>query len=247
MRSNINVYWSCRDKLVNNELLYFPPSNLTKELNFHYSEKSKSKQNELNFYLRCPAFKEKYKNTFVVKAFKDYYLEYTSQKDNSFRITSSDKNEKEFENSFMPRDISLKLGTLQWLNYYYSDTSLEMETFPAYHFNTEFNQKTHFLDGQFNINKWFRPIDLTFFLKPQYNSLSIKRGDPLFYIRFKTKNNIKLSYFKYNSKLHEFSTQLVNYKEFNPHQPFKKLYDLFLEKKYNVRILKEIKNNLTGY
>tara|TARA_R110002012_G_scaffold276868_1_gene463944 strand:- start:464 stop:1186 length:723 start_codon:yes stop_codon:yes gene_type:complete len=240
----MNVYWSCRDKLLNNELSFIPPSKLSKELSFYYSQNPKS---ELNYYLRCPAFKEKYKNTFVIKAFKDYYLEYIPQKDKSFKITSSDKSEEEFYNSFMLRDPLIKLGTLQWLNYYYSDTSLEMETFPAYHFNTEFNQKTNFLDGQFNINKWFRPIDLTFSLRPQYNSLSIKRGDPLFYIRFKTKNKVKLTHFKYSQKLHEFSTQLVDYKEFNPQQPFKKLYDLFLGRRYNVRILKEIKNNLTGY
>jgi hypothetical protein len=244
MKDKTIVYWGCRDKLYNNELSYVTPSRLTSELYSYFSPKSKT---NFDLYFKCPAFREKYKNVFVVKAVRDYYLEYIPQQDGSIQINTSDENEEDFKKSFMIRDLSYQLGTILWLNYFYSDTSLEIETSPAYHFNTEFNKRVLFMDGQFNIHKWFRPIDVTFLIKSEYRSVSIKRGDPLFYIKFKTKNNIKLAHFEFTRELHNLSAQLVEYKKIAPYQPFKKLYELFLEKKYNNRILREIKNKLTGY
>ena len=58
---------------------------------------------------------------------------------------------------------------------------------------------------------------------------------------------IKFKNFKFTNTLNEYSLDTTHYKYFNKHQPLNKIYDLFIKNKYNKRILKEIKNNLTGH
>jgi hypothetical protein len=48
---------------------------------------------------------------------------------------------------------------------------------------------TYIPAGEFNIHKWYRPINSTFIIGPGIDSLVIKEGDPLFSIRFVTPNN----------------------------------------------------------
>jgi hypothetical protein len=239
------VYWCCIDRLTDNDLLFDPPSKLLPELYSYFSPKENS---ELSFLFKCPAFTEKYKNTFLIKAPRDYYIGFEHNKEKEeIRITTSDPDRKSFQNSFQLRDTFFQMGTIKWQYYFFSNTPLEMVTSPAYHFSKEFNEKTIFTDGQFDIGKWFRPIDTTFWIKEKYNSVNIKKGDPLFYVKFNSKNKIKLTNFHLSKKIYNMSDGLVRYKETIPSQPFSVIYNLFLSKNYNQRILKEIKANLTGY
>lgn len=243
MKSKNIVYWGFQDfSSNNNELIFETPSRLIPEL---YSYYSPVKLSDLNFYFKCPAFKTEFRNTFLVRAHKNYKLEFHWNKErNHCKLTTSDNTLESFEKNFHIRDISYQLGTFKWHHYFFSNSSINMSVTPAYHFDTEFNNNTTFIGGEFNIGKWFRPVDSTFILKEKYNSLTIKKGDPLFYVKFNTNEKVTLKQFKVTSKLDKLSQDAVCYKQYDPFKPLPFLYNLFLNKNYPKRILKGIKSNL---
>jgi len=98
------------------------------------------------------------------------------------------------------------------------------------------------LPGAFDIGKWFRPIDFSFYLKNDYDEFKISEDEVYSYITFHTDESI-------------------NFKQFYPSPTVKQLLsDILLSKKYMVgkksmenfysmfktksMILKEIKKNL---
>ena len=45
--------------------------------------------------------------------------------------------------------------------------------------------------GEFNISKWIRPTNFSFFLDQNCDKITFKRGDPLYAVKFNTEHNIK--------------------------------------------------------
>lgn len=50
------------------------------------------------------------------------------------------------------------------------------------------------MPGEFNISKWMRPTNFCFFLNPDCESISFKRGDPLYAVRFDSNKPITLKH-----------------------------------------------------
>lgn len=57
--------------------------------------------------------------------------------------------------------------------------------------------------GKFNIKRWCRPVDFTFEYKDKIVNLKIKRGDPLFYLRFHGENPADIITLKRIEQTHE--------------------------------------------
>jgi hypothetical protein len=140
-------------------------------------------------YTKCPAFINALKNTYVVRSPID--VEFTINKvENWVNFTTP---EKPPVNILVPRfgedDVennrycaSLNIAPFV----FYSDSSVEMQLIPAF-FENQLPLKV--VCGKFNIGKWKRPIEYAFELQTPVQSISIKRGDPLFYLQFITEKD----------------------------------------------------------
>lgn len=123
------------------------------------------------------------------------------------------------------------------------DGSLELQLYPQYILRAsesvlvqllppllvEFKYPAYVASGEFDISKWIRPINTAFIVSKDANVLEIKEGDPLFSLRFVTKDNepVKLKRQALSDielKLVDACSNVTNYKIGNK---LSKLYELF--------------------
>ena len=242
MKNSIDVYWAWGMKSRRGKGL-----NETFPTPLFSSLKSMLPKNESTIdYLKCPAAQKELKNTFILKShIKPFIFGYKNNKfgyQYSAIPTSPDET-----NLAIHRNPAVKDSIIDfpWQIYFYSPTSLEMTLSPAFLSRNEFVQNTTILPGRYNISTWFRPLLASFFMNTDL--INVFKDDDIFYIKFHTDKKINFINFDMTPKLELIAEDLVRYKFFYSNTPFKKLYELFLNKKYHKRILKEIKANLTGY
>jgi hypothetical protein len=94
------------------------------------------------------------------------------------------------------------------------------------------------IQGTFNIAKWYRPINYAFEIIDDSKPINIKRGDPLFYIRFLTDEKINFVYDFDNTDADKAITSCLAVKEFFPL--------LRMEDNYNIakHFIKNVKNKV---
>jgi hypothetical protein len=239
MKRSINVYWGWENWsqwFTLREFSTYPPLRLITHLKKNYSNSLVFKE-----YFKCPAFTQYHKNTFVIKS--DLSINFGFNPNNQFGI--SHYNEDFLYGNFRTRNPEEKVIDLTWNLHTFADQEVKISILPANFDINDFTKKSMLFTGEYDISKWFRPIQCTF--KMLENPISIKRGDALYYIHFHTEKNIKLHNFKINDSIREMYSDLAALKRYAPAKSLKFLYDTFFYKKYNKRFLKEIKNNLTGY
>jgi hypothetical protein len=96
--------------------------------------------------------------------------------------------------------------------------------------------------GQFDIGKWYRPLEFGFKLKENYDTFKIEAGEIYQYIRFHTNKKIKFIQFRETLKLKEYlhHHMAVRWNK-KGYFSLEYLYNKFRMKKF---ILKEIKDNI---
>tara|TARA_R110000744_G_scaffold106094_1_gene202255 strand:- start:328 stop:1035 length:708 start_codon:yes stop_codon:yes gene_type:complete len=87
---------------------------------------------------------------------------------------------------------------------------------------------TSIFPGRYNISKWIRPVDWTFEIVNGATEVAVKRGDPLFVVRFfpPVGGNVELERVEYNKSLHKTVTACTGFKALNRKTPLAKLYDM---------------------
>jgi hypothetical protein len=145
-------------------------------------------------FTRCPAFLEYYKNTYVIKSPIDIEFAYDHV---TRRLGISPQGQTFYEANIMhrghligERDDFLMSFALNFL--FIADKDCVMELLPCLMHKSEFTDKTRLVGGTFNINKWYRPIEIAFEVKNQATSIKLKRGDALAYVRFLPKDASKI-------------------------------------------------------
>ena len=205
---------------------------------------------DLQNFFRCPAFLQTCKTTFNVLSPIDYDLH---MGDDNFYSTSL--NQEFFEKNVIGRSLEYRMATLLFAKYIFftESESCTMSYGDAYYSNSNFTKNASVMCGQFDIAKWFRPTDLSFFFKEKNGGFFIKENDPLFSVTFNFGNTKPVIFkkfimteklFKYSNyvmglKYHGFDTNKYKITEF-----FYEMYKIFNESKIKHLILKEIKNNL---
>lgn len=187
----------------------------------------------------CPAFIDTFKNTYIVRASFDVSIKI----DPVERTVQLDK-DREFVEKYLqtrtndaPPDGNVLFSLNQFL-LFITDDDMEIETIPCYYHQTDFVEKTMLVSGKFNIRNWIRNVEVASLVKNSTPNnkdpiiINVKRGDPLFYIRFHPKDNstVRLEqefdfdkiekYVKYN-----WVTTMV--KKTNPHVKLPELYKMF--------------------
>jgi hypothetical protein len=177
-------------------IAFFEPEPLIKDL-----VKIKGKDSA---YIQCPAFLDYVKNTYIIRSPFDLTL--TVEKNaRDEKYIGIDRYDKNFHNdNIFPRfDDSTQTTLLTILVCYlfFTNKSTMVETTPAFMHSTDLIKNTVLIPGTFDISKWYRNIDFSVEIIDETKPLVFKRGDPLFYVKFKTDDKINLIRTEYNDEL----------------------------------------------
>ena len=232
-------YASCVDPEVyhNEFMLYSEPDSLYKDL-----LASKDKSNDYNNYLDCPAFLKFAQNMFVVRSPWNCELtvDYSTGK---FLI---DNQETEISDHFKPRpNCRDRMMFNMYHNFiFFSEDSIEVSTMPAFMHNSELQTKCTYIPGTYDISKWFRSIDGAFEMQQPLDCLNLKKGDPLYYVKFDTSDSVKLVRFNLTPDLWKLTQGCIHYKKYQSRRALTYLYNLFFHSGMQRLTLTKIKENI---
>jgi len=188
----------------------------------------------------CPAFIDNFKNTYIYKAPFDISIKV----DPVNRLIELDKDPETVKKYLYHRkNDSAELGNILFsLNYlllFITDDDIEVETIPCFYHENQFINNTMLVSGRFNIRDWIRSVELAAIVKNSEPTnkeciyITIKRGDPLMYIRFHPKDGslVKLEQ-EFDFDVIEKYTRITRVtslvKQTNPHTKLFDLYKMFL-------------------
>jgi len=180
-----------------------------------------------NEYLKCPAVTDALKNVFIVQAPFDLNIFY----DASSNRVSIDSFNQDFFDHFIhfrkrPHHHPPTLSIPPFVLFYSNDPVLAIsQDVPI--LSCDATRNTRHIIGQYDISKWIRPVDWSFELSLG-NEVRIKRGDPLFSLKFQTQNNkpIKLTRVKITKDLYETVQACVRVKHIRQNFKLKEVYDV---------------------
>ena len=192
--------------------------------------------------LNCYAFLENAKNTFIWRAPFDIDVKYTGD-ERLFIIDNISLNSQEDFNSCVlgetPELLQLFTGFGMSL---YTETPTVMSVSKAVHHNTK-DFYFPIVEASYDISNWFRQIHPAI-INLEKKDFSIKRGDPLFYVKFHTKNNTVLKYVYMTEELQRISSTSNKLQLFKPKNPLSFLYGAFNRSKVKRVIMNEIEKQL---
>jgi len=182
-------------------------------------------------FKKCPGYLNFYKNTFVVCSPID--LEVVINKDESWAniITPQNLPKKVFNPRFGEEHdspyplFSLRLSRLLLTTKTENVYVEQAEPFLEWDRATDIR----IISGNFNINKWVRPLESSFEQRTKNLTVKFKRGQPMYYIRFITPNPddiVVLNKIEITKELFEDSQRCVSLKSFRPGLSLNMLYGL---------------------
>jgi len=199
---------------------------------FNYLKEQYKKLNYdgLPRHLKCYAFMDYCKNSFVIKSPVDVIIT-VGRNPPSLKLDRLDQDF--YDNFFMLRDEDYfgknKFGiTTMPKLLFFSDKSVKMESIPFY-FLPEINpihNKIAFVSGVYDIGKWIRPIDVSGEIISGVTEIKIKHNDPLFVVRFSSRDQeIKLKRVYEDEKILRAMRTCTDVKRYKTFIPLNKLYD----------------------
>jgi hypothetical protein len=113
--------------------------------------------------------------------------------------------------------------------------------YPPYLEDNNVAQRCMQIPGKMDIGKWFRALDMPFYLRKDYNSFKIEREEIYNYCKFHTNDKIEFKQFRMNDELYKFMDEgfSLNFNRYM--RTMENYYKRFKNKKF---ILREIKENL---
>jgi hypothetical protein len=199
--------------------------------------------------INCPAITGTLKNTFRVKSNLNYDLTWS---DNGFH--SSQKNQEFFNKYVKIRDTKTGLVSIDSLGmlFFTEAPSLIMEVKNATYARNNFRSTSIFTEGSFDIGKWYRPTEISFFFMNKNSTVNICYDDSLYYVKFLTEKKVRLKKYHFTRNLADRLDGFIvnrdnikdNFKDIKFINKLQKYYNAFEQSRYKSYILKEIKNNL---
>jgi hypothetical protein len=99
--------------------------------------------------------------------------------------------------------------------------------------------------GEFDIGRWFRPINLEYMVPFNTEKLVFEEGDPFFYLEFKTDKKIEFKRFTLTNELRVLSEEMVGASSrYGKHVPLYKKYEMAKKSKVVEQVKTQILKNL---
>jgi hypothetical protein len=203
------------------ELVYFEPEPLWPMV---------MKERDVADYLRCPSVVDYCKNTYVVRCPYDITISHDTVRDSFYTDSLGDDWMKQ---TFFPRfpirkdnkTISACI-TLRIKYLFVADEDLEIEVSDVPIIATPLTANIKIIPGIMNIHKWVRPVDFTFEIQDLTKPLVLRRGDPLFAVRFKTEETIKMTHIEMTDDLKNVALACTISRNFVPNKSLKYRYEM---------------------
>jgi hypothetical protein len=178
-----------------------------------------------NQILKCPAFLDYYKNTYLIKAPMDLTLNISGS-----QVTCQQSYPADYLNLLIMNrtEERSKISMLQilWNYTFYSNDSVMVEVLPPTWHKNSFQNNINVLGATFDISKWARPLNFAFEIIDDTKPIVIKRGDPLYYVRFNTLNKVKLVKQEPTKEIENLIMMCVNVKSYSSNNSMQKNYSL---------------------
>ena len=191
---------------------------------------------------KCPSFVRSLKNTFVYKCPYDLEISYDNQKQWQINLVSpaliSDHNSKNIMESGLEDNHVVQLFSGEGSRLFFADKPCEMTLEQPYFHRQDLTS----LSGTFDIGRWFRPIHPAIINFGQ-KDFTIKRGEPLLYLRFPKDAKIEIRRTMLDADLLRLSNGTSGYKSYKHMASLKELYDYFATAVNKKRILKKLEQN----
>lgn len=229
----INVYWSV---LENEWQRAQKPESLQKIFNEKRLHEDNSKMN----FNRCPFFQNHLKNMYALRSLYSYSFQFDEDK-----LTSKNFDGNFFENHVNIRSIDKKCFSFTQKFVFFTDEKelkVDISLLPSLEDNNISNRCIS-LPGTMDIAKYFRAIDLAFFLKNDFDEFKIEEGEIFSYIRFHTEEKINFLQFYPSELIKEYATSVLNSRNYKEYK-FRDIEYFYNNFKIKKNILKEIKKNL---
>lgn len=183
---------------------------------------------------QCPAWKDSLNDTYILRSPMDVSIR-LNKKNNIIQANKFVDKDVPF---IMARDVPDGMDqqfSCQYFFYFITNhDDVMIEQLPAFYHINDFTKNCTTVGGQFNVAKWTRPINLTAAIVTTESEediyIHIKKGDPLSYVRFTCKDNIKLKRITDIEEMIQISHQsktCIDVKMFQANTGLKKLYEIF--------------------
>lgn len=247
MTDQITLYWAPAHGLGNQyefTHLYPEPLSLYEEL----SPLKVDLKDNRDDYLRCPAVSNRLRKIFVFRATTNTSVKVVDGQFVSYEISSDDDQRRHQTTIELLHKPTLQNHIL--LNYmhpviFFTDApSLTVSISPPYFQKSVHSAFGAIVPGEFNVAKWFRPMNFEFQLWEGVSELKVPANDPIGYVECQTEAKVVLRKFNLTPRLNKLSSSLIHV---SPHRRFTKLrekYSLFERSKISGGILREIQENL---
>ena len=242
--SPLIVYWgprSAANTYVGEwNMLYEEPTNLFSDLTSQKNLNTKG-----NSFFSCPASSNRLKKTFVFRNNLHASFSYNGEDPNNVQVTSNtvaNVGLSSKRQSALIKGASL-VYEMQY-TFFAEEPVLAMMSSPMFH-KAGYLKYGALVPGEYDISKWFRPLNLEFQMWDSSGVFILEEGEPLFYLEVKTDRPVELKRFEFSPKLVEYSDSCRNSPvSYGSHLSLNKRYHRFVSTRTNELVLKEIKNNL---
>ena len=231
MNSKIVVYWSC---LENEALRAKEPSPIYNQILLKKSTKDSG-------LLFCPSFKDYAKNIYGIHSIYDY--EFIIQDSFTFSKTY---NQEFYDNHMVVRSAEEKLFSFcQRFIFYTEENELLMSAnMQPFFEDNSISERCMLIPGTFDIGKWFRNIDFSFYLKNNFDTFTINEGDIFQYIKFHTNKKIVFKQFFMDDFLNQQYQYVLDSKNNRTQGDYRNLDSYYKMSKNKKKIIKAIKNSI---
>jgi hypothetical protein len=214
-------FWYGKSSDVWKELAFFEPEPV-----FKLIASSRSKNTK---YLKCPAMQDYYSNCFLLRSPVDLTINISNQP-NGAKFAAIDKYNQEFfdENIMIRYEEGYKHPILHISFFYvfYADKPLMIEQLSPSMHKTELQNNINIISGTYDISKWIRPVEFAFEVIDDTKPIVIKRGDPMYYVRFPTTDKINLVKEPISEDLSKVINSCTTLKDYVPNNTLEKNYSM---------------------
>jgi len=193
---------------------------------------------------KCPAFKGFYENAYAFKSPKDIKIWLDENKSLNWLVEPFNPDSYLQDLCILRSDKTFSINSLRCV--FWCEEALIVEQIGTFSCGTDLESKTQLYCGAFDISKWFRPMETAYLFLNGQNSVSINRGDPLYFVKFNTTKKVVLKPFRMTPRLGEVLETCGRLRNVDGlfHNKLSNYYDAFLRRGYKKEITNAIKGSL---